>query len=110
MRLSRPCPHQSNNEIIPNAYIIQPGQTHKSNHSLAASVLLHSHKSGAPVTPQQHATRHMDIKNFYLNTPLDIFEYLRMPISHILSLNTNCVRSRMTKDLCTSRSKKACMV
>jgi len=46
---------------------------------IAASVLLHSHKSGAPVTPQQHATRHMDIKNFYLNTPLDIFEYLRMP-------------------------------
>mmetsp|Transcript_25433 Transcript_25433/g.52664 ORF Transcript_25433/g.52664 Transcript_25433/m.52664 type:complete len:196 (-) Transcript_25433:465-1052(-) len=91
MRLSRPCPHQSNNEIIPNAYIIQPGQTHKSNHSLAASVLLHSHKSGAPVTPQQHATRHMDIKNFYLNTPLDIFEYLRMPISHILSLNTNSI-------------------
>ena len=52
-----------------------------------------------------------DIKNFYLNTPLDRYEYMSMPLkltpSHLLT-NTIC-KPRQNIDMFTLKSKRVCM-
>jgi hypothetical protein len=52
-----------------------------------------------------------DIKNFYLNTPLDRYEYMRMPLKLTPQpfIDQYDLQAQAKMDMFTSKSKRVCM-